>query len=234
MNDYQSTLKLRNALDSGDVQELHESFSMGVDLNKWIPNWNAPALTVAIRHPTQCYALVKELLARGADPNQTDKMGYTPFFWGWMGHTRGQDTQANQSRLDAIFLLKNLGVWQNQIIDNQGTTQTLLHLATVSNFLDGIKFLIQFGFSTQSKNSLGESPLHLTLRSPEAAGVLLAFGADPDELDRNNKVIYQKVEAQGPLFAENWNARCEASRMRAILPEASSQGSELKHSGRRI
>lgn len=233
MNEYQANLKLRQALDSGDPQDLHESFMAGVKLDRWVLNWNAPPISVALRHPTACHTLTRELLARGADPHHLDELGLPPLFWAFSGHTNNSEDESNQARLKAIELLKRENAWQNNIQDPQGHIHSLLHLAATSNFTSGIEWLVEQGFSWQLKNGKGKQPLHLTLKSPEAAGVLMSLGADPDEPDSDGMMIYQMVEKRGPIFAENWEARCESARLRKSLPQPT-QSEEHQVPARRL
>lgn len=221
MNERYANIKLRNALDSGNLQDLHEAFIAGANLKNWVLNWNSPPVSIALRHPTSCHILTKELLSRGASFSDLDEVGIPPLGWAFLGHTMGNNLQANQARIEVLKTFKQHQVWQNQITDKNGKSNSLLHLAALSNFTQGIDFLIQLGFSINQKNSEGQLPLHLTYNSPEAAGILMAAGADPDQPSLNGELIHKKVSKKGPDYLLEWQARSEAELLKHNLPSHS-------------
>jgi hypothetical protein len=218
--------RLVRALDKGDPQELFEAIRGGATLDCWVQNWNAPPVSVALRNAMSCHVLVRELLNRGASATQLDNQGLSPLYWAFAGHTAGADPHANAARMQAIALLREEGGlreqgggWYNHLTDPTGALHSLVHLAALSNFTQGIQWLAGLGFAVDAPNSNGSTPLHLTLHSPESAGILMGFGADPDTPDASGKVIHEMVEKKGAEFFENWTAVCEKARLHAFLPQ---------------
>jgi len=115
------------------------------------------------------YSIVKHLLDRGANPNETDNIGMTPLHLA--------------SRLDVAKLLLDRGADPN--IKTKYDGRTPLHYAAAEGRLAVAVLLLRHGAYIDAKDHYGKTPLYLAVENAHADVVcyLLRKGANPNVRD---------------------------------------------------
>ena len=138
-------------------------------------------------------AQVRELLARGSDPNVPDSSGRTAVH-----------AAAGIGAAATLEILLEAG-GDLHVRDRDGNTP--LHLAASASppilweddSIAAIRMLLRYGADPDAANQRGESPLHLTARSHDgSAGVTLLLGAGADPNRTNGKGDTPLHAALGP------------------------------------
>jgi ankyrin repeat protein len=117
-------------------------------------------------------AKIRQLLADGYSPNQTDENG----------GTTGLHVAASTGNLQIIAVLYKAGADINQK-DNVGSTP--LDNAAEHGQVEALKLLIDVGARVNDANKNGMTPLMFAAKTgdPEMVRMLLAGGANPNTLD---------------------------------------------------
>ena len=139
-------------------------------------------------------AVMRELLAHGADPNVPTNLGTTPLMVAaGIGHLPGMSRSTEANALEAIKLCVELGADINAV---NKTGDTALHGAAWRHFADSIvQFLVDHGANMDVKNKRGWTPLVIAegirtggnaVFSPSTTALLRKLGAaaSPPDISR--------------------------------------------------
>jgi ankyrin repeat protein len=136
-------------------------------------------------------AVMRELLAHGADPNLPTNLGTTPLMVAaGIGHLPGMSRSTEANALEAVKLCLELGADVNAVNKN---SDTALHGAAWRHFADSIvQFLVDHGANMDAKNRRGWTPLVIAegirtggnaVFSPSTTVLLRKLGAAPSPPD---------------------------------------------------
>jgi ankyrin repeat protein len=136
-------------------------------------------------------AVMRELVAHGADPNLATNQGTTPLMVAaGIGHLPGMSRSTESNALEAIKLCLELGADVNALNKNNDTA---LHGAAWRHFADSIvQYLVERGADMNAKNKRGWTPLVIaegirtggnTVFSPSTTALLKKLGAAPSPPD---------------------------------------------------
>jgi ankyrin repeat protein len=136
-------------------------------------------------------AIMRQLLAHGADPNAPTKLGTTPLMVAaGIGHLPGMSRSTEANALEAIKLCVELGADVNAV---NKSGDTALHGAAWRHFADSIvQFLVDHGANMDAKNKRGWTPLVIAegvftggnkIFSPSTTVLLRKLGAAPSPPD---------------------------------------------------
>jgi len=136
-------------------------------------------------------AIMRELVANGADPNLATNLGTTPLMVAaGIGHLPGMSRSTEPNALEAVKLCVELGADVNAA---NKTRDTALHGAAWRHFADSIvQFLVDHGANMDAKNKRGWTPLVIAegirtggnfVFSPSTTVLLRKLGAAPSPPD---------------------------------------------------
>jgi ankyrin repeat protein len=136
-------------------------------------------------------AIMRELLAHGADPNLPTSLGTTPLrVAAGIGHLPGMSRSTEAKALEAVKLCLELGADVNAVNKNRDTA---LHGAAWRHFADSIvQLLVDHGANMDAKNKRGWTPLVIAegirtggnaIFSPSTTVLLRKLGAAPSPPD---------------------------------------------------
>ena len=136
-------------------------------------------------------AIMRELVAHGADPNVPTSQGTTPLMVAaGIGHLPGMSRSTEANALEAVKLCVELGADVNAV---NKTGDTALHGAAYRHFADSIvQFLVDRGAKLNAKNKRGWTPLVIAegirtggnaVFSPSTTLLLRKLGAAPSPPD---------------------------------------------------
>ena len=136
-------------------------------------------------------AIMRELVARGADPNLATTLGTTPLMVAaGIGHLPGMSRSTEANALEAVKLCLELGANVNAV---NKSSDTALHGAAWRHFADSIvEFLVNHGANMDAKNKRGWTPLVIAegirtggnyVFSPSTTVLLQKLGAAPSPPD---------------------------------------------------
>ena len=136
-------------------------------------------------------AVMRELVAHGADPNLPTNLGTTPLMAAaGIGHLPGMSRSTEANALEAVKLCVELGADINTANKNRDTA---LHGAAWRHFADSIvQFLVDRGANMDAKNKRGWTPLVIAegirtggnfVFSPSTTVLLQKLGAAPSPPD---------------------------------------------------
>ena len=173
-----------------------DSDAFNPKLYNWLPRHSKVPLLFHVRSPD----MLKYLLSKGVNPNQTDSSGWTLLQY----IARGMLDQVSESGISGLTLIPELlrGHANLEVKDRQGNTPlhtacSELNLLLVIDILTtpaadskaGKTSLVSLGDLSQSPNAgllnipnrEGDTPLHIAARShnPDLVKVLCSAGADP-------------------------------------------------------
>lgn len=182
---------LIQAAKDGDLEMAGLLLDRGAHVNAHGRTGRTP-LEMADGHP----AMLRLLLARGADPNQADFEGWVPLM------SAAHDRSA--SNLQVLRLLLAHGANPNAA-DKAGWTA--LTVACLFHFPEAAEALLEAGARVNARDFWGKTPLFRAASSGDAATVrrLLQWGADP------------RIRDQAGLCAANW---AHGPEVRALLQKA--------------
>jgi len=167
---------------------------------------NAPALSVAVLKRDQ--PRIRQLLDAGADPNEKDSQGMSPWMWA-VNYQNNDALIALLDRMPAISVtdadgrrrlamaasLNNLVAVRALLnkrvpVDSPAVDgATPLLIAASSGYTDVMKALLESGAESNSRDEHGDTPLMAAARSGslDAAKLLLASHSNPNQRDDDGR-----------------------------------------------
>lgn len=159
--------------------------SHGADPNAKTTCGAATPLHTHLDQPTVSLALLRTLLACGADVNAQNSRGETPLHTAVeRGHTAA-----------AQLLVAHDAILGWRAVDGQ----TPLHDAAAAGFTDIVEMLCRAGAYVGGRNSNGWTPLHCAVESGDegVVRVLLAYGAEWGKRDRGGRTALERARGAG-------------------------------------
>jgi serine/threonine protein kinase len=193
---------LCTAIENNDLRPLNEYLNHGGSANVNVTihdsyldgDSNGSLLHCAIEHDQ--IDIARNLLKRGANPNEFNNQGSTPLHQVINKYRHVQEYTATKSA-DLVFLLDK----KTNLIDDK--TNFGCPEKKISKFLN---LLIDHKASLNIKNARGESPLLLAVKTHNVQAVrdLLQLGADPHTTDHNNSNLWHVLAWQRyPYYQDN-------------------------------
>lgn len=173
---------VREAVQGGASHSLRRLVDSGADLEMRDDAGRTPLLLAIQSGNTEA---TKLLLGAGADPNAQDKQGQNALSYA-----------ANNVHDDSILGIVASAVKGGKTLDASGETP-LTRMLKEDAYITEIQQIIDSGFSVNSPNGAGETPLSIAVANDNRTAVqaLLKAGADPNA----------KVNGFGPLHLAFYN-----------------------------
>jgi serine/threonine protein kinase len=191
---------LCTAIQTNDLVPLNEYLNHGGSANANVTinntqsdsDYNGSLLHCAIEHGQ--IDIARNLLKRGANPNELNSHDSTPLHQVINRYRHVQEYTAEKSA-DLTFLVDK----KTDLIDKK--TISRCPDKKISEFL---KLLIDYKANLNIKNSFGETPLLLAVKTHNVRAVrdLLRIGANPHTTDRNNYSLWHVLAAQKYPYQE--------------------------------
>ncbi len=173
-------LSIHAAVKSGDIEKVKEFLEQGTDINAKDENGQT-SLYIAVNNDNK--ETVKLLIDKGADVNAKNEDGQTPL-----------DIILNRNRIQ-ISRNPNHAEIRDLLIAN-GAEILSIHAAVQSGDLGQVKEFLEQGIDINSKNSDGDTALHIAVDRDynDVAKLLIDKGADVNAKDKRNETpLYNAI-----------------------------------------